>query len=224
MAGALERARADGAGCAAAGKARKKVAVRKAERPAERVVMSFPLVREESLPARRRGQARYAWRESRARRRRARRVAAIVRWKPAERREMSGLVVMSTENVSAVAGLRSLPGARPRTSISHVPSFGDTLRTFRRPLPGSGVSGDSVADSAEPPPKYMTSRAFFSSEVSGVVTRKLAFTVTRGRSDETCERSDEKSRNFTFTPSMVFDSPFLRVTVVPSMRAGWPGS
>src|SRR5665647_3668014 len=77
---------------------------------------------------------------------------------------MSGLVVRSTENVSAVAGLRSLPGARPRTSISHVPSFGDTLRTFRRPLPGSGVSGDSVADSAEPPPKYMTSRAFFSSE------------------------------------------------------------
>src|ERR1035437_9687157 len=54
--------RADGAGCAAAGKARKKVAVRKAERPAERLVMSSPLVREEesTCPASGSGQGRLA--------------------------------------------------------------------------------------------------------------------------------------------------------------------
>jgi hypothetical protein len=137
---------------------------------------------------------------------------------------MSGFVVRSTDRVSAVAGFKSLLEERPRSSISHVPSFGDTRRSLRWPLPGSGVSGDSVEASDAPPPKNMTSRAVFSSEVCAVVTRKFPVTMTRGRSDETCERSAEKSRNFSFTPSTVFDSPFLRATVVPSMRAGRPGS
>ncbi len=131
----------------------------------------------------------------------------------------------SIESVSAVAGLRSPPAATPMSSSSHVPSFGETRLMRIRPLPGSGVSGASVAGPPSVAPKDMTNFAVFSSATSAVVTRKFAVTVTCGRfASLIAERSAEKSRNLILTPSALLLSPFLSAIVEPSMRAGWPGS